>query len=54
MSTNQLYQVIVDAMTNTGCQQAFNQGLYLGAIFVAGAIAFYMIRQIPCGDKEGE
>lgn len=53
MTTNELYTVIVDAMTNTGCQDAFNQGLYWGAVFVAGAISFYMIRRIP-GDHHEE
>jgi hypothetical protein len=53
MTTNELYQVIVDAMTQTGCQDAFNQGLNLGALFVVGAAAVYMIHRIP-GDGDSE
>lgn len=52
MSTNQLYTVILDAMTNTGAQEAFNQGLYLGAVIVGAAITFYMIRWMAGDDKE--
>jgi len=54
MSTNELYQVLMQVASTPDCQDSYNQGLYLGATMVAVAIVFYMLRRTVGGTDHEE